>query len=397
MPSQAPQAFSRRILLAVSGLTPQIVTETLYALIHQPQPFIPTEIHLITTVEGAKRARLALFSQEPGWFRRFCQDHALPPVDFDERSLHVLSHPSGQPLEDIRTPEDNRLAADQILAWVRTLTADPESALHVSIAGGRKTMGYYLGYALSLYGRPQDRLSHVLVSEPFESTWDFFYPTPYERIIQTRDGKLVDCRDATVTLAEIPFVRLRDGLPPRLLTGEAAMSEVVAAAERAQQPPRLVLDPEKRTAWADDLALDLTPTEFAVLYWLAQRARHGDPPIDWKTTEARDEYLNIAKTLFHPMSTEYQRIEEAFRYRNDGKLLAEYFQPHKSRINSAIAEALGSHAAKRYQIPPGSMNALPLEADQIAVVDHRTPSNPQACQPPITPSHSVTLSQSSEE
>ncbi|HNU20229.1 MAG TPA: CRISPR-associated ring nuclease, partial [Hydrogenophilus thermoluteolus] len=65
MLSQAPHTFSRRILLAVSGLTPQIVTETLYALIHQPQPFVPTEIHLITTLEGAKRAKLALFSQDP--------------------------------------------------------------------------------------------------------------------------------------------------------------------------------------------------------------------------------------------------------------------------------------------------------------------------------------------
>ena len=30
-------------------------------------------------------------------------------------------------------------------------------------------MGFYLGYALSLYGRTQDRLSHVLVSSPYES------------------------------------------------------------------------------------------------------------------------------------------------------------------------------------------------------------------------------------
>ena len=53
---------------------------------------------------------------------------------------------------------------------IRAFTADPESALHVSIAGGRKTMGFFLGYALSLYGRAQDKLSHVLVSPPFESS-----------------------------------------------------------------------------------------------------------------------------------------------------------------------------------------------------------------------------------
>jgi CRISPR-associated protein (TIGR02584 family) len=41
-------------------------------------------------------------------------------------------------------------------------TADPQASLHVSIAGERKTMGFYVGYALSLFGRTQGRLSHVL-------------------------------------------------------------------------------------------------------------------------------------------------------------------------------------------------------------------------------------------
>jgi hypothetical protein len=38
--------YPRRILLAVTGLTPQVITETLYALAIQRQPaFIPTDIH----------------------------------------------------------------------------------------------------------------------------------------------------------------------------------------------------------------------------------------------------------------------------------------------------------------------------------------------------------------
>ncbi len=49
--------YPRRILLAVTGLTPQVITETLYALAVQRQPaFIPTEIHLLTTHEGAEAA-----------------------------------------------------------------------------------------------------------------------------------------------------------------------------------------------------------------------------------------------------------------------------------------------------------------------------------------------------
>jgi len=189
--------YPRRILLAVTGLTPQVVTETLYALAVQRQPpFIPTEIHLLTTGEGAEAARLGLLSEDPGWFHRLCRDYALPPIAFNASHIQVLRDAVGQPLGDIRTPDDNQRAADAITETVRNLTADPQAALHVSIAGGRKTMGYYLGYALGLFGRPQDCLSHVLVSEPFESSPEFYYPTRYNRVIVLRDNKLADTIDA---------------------------------------------------------------------------------------------------------------------------------------------------------------------------------------------------------
>lgn len=52
-----PAEFSRRILLAVTGLSPQVVTETLYALaVAQGRPFVPTEVHLVTTAKGAEHA-----------------------------------------------------------------------------------------------------------------------------------------------------------------------------------------------------------------------------------------------------------------------------------------------------------------------------------------------------
>lgn len=71
-------------------------------------------------------------------------------------------------MDDIISPEDNERAADCITAWIKDAAADDDAALHVSLAGGRKTMGYYVGYALSLFGRAQDRLSHVLVDDRYE-------------------------------------------------------------------------------------------------------------------------------------------------------------------------------------------------------------------------------------
>lgn len=164
---ESPESYPRRILLAVTGLSPQVVTETLYVLAVQAKPaFVPTEIHLITTRQGAEHARLNLLSRQIGWFHRLRADYALPEIAFHAKCIHVIPDAAGGELDDIRTPADNARAADFVTERVRALTSDPDCTLHVSIAGGRKTMGYYLGYALSLFGRGQDRLSHVLVSAP---------------------------------------------------------------------------------------------------------------------------------------------------------------------------------------------------------------------------------------
>ena len=101
MQTLPPAAYPRRILLAVTGLSPQIVTETLHALaVGGEQPFVPTEIHLITTAEGAERARLALLSEEPGWFHRLRRDYALPPIAFDGDHIHILRDATGAALAE---------------------------------------------------------------------------------------------------------------------------------------------------------------------------------------------------------------------------------------------------------------------------------------------------------
>ena len=326
----------RRILLAVTGLTPQIVTETLYALAcRESDPWIPHEVHLITTATGAENARLNLLAGGR-WFHRLCEDYGLPPITFTPAQIHVLQDRDGQPLDDIRTQEHNTLAADFITETLRQLTEDPASELHVSIAGGRKTMGYYLGYALSLYGRSQDRLSHVLVSDPYETNRDFYYPTPYELPIHSKRGDkeiTVDARNARVDLADIPFVQLREGLPERLRTGRASFTGVVATANRGLKDPRLVLDIPRRRVFADDEAIDLSETEFLVLLWLAERAVRGESATDWSTRAMAEAFLALLVQVSHPMSGDYDRIKTAFEAHDYFPLkTAKFFEPHKSRL-----------------------------------------------------------------
>ncbi len=357
--SPNPTDYQRRILLAVTGLTPQVVTETLYALTQQQSPaFIPTEIHLVTTGEGADHAQRWLLSDNTsdnsGWFHRLCRDCRLPPIAFGREHIHVFKDAHGNSLEDIRSPEDNESVANTLTDMVRKLTADERSALHVSLAGGRKTMGYYAGYALSIFGRPQDRLSHVLVSELFESSESFFYPEPKKPGIDVGDGRMVNCADAPVTLIEIPFVRLRGGLPPRFLNGRAQMSDVIAAANRMLQPPLLVLDIGQKRVWADDTEIHIKPTELSLLLLLAERVHRGEPEVDRSSPKVCDEFLEKAKQVMGDKIGDYERLEKAMTgsggRKNDPKLMAEYFEPHKSRLNEAFKEALGEQASQRYLV-----------------------------------------------
>ena len=363
-------AYPRRILLAVTGLSPQVITETIYALaVARSEPWTPTEVHLITTSEGATRARLALLSEDPAWFKRLLKDYDLPPMDFDENHIHVLKNGQNQKLDDIRHPEDNEYAADMITERVREFTSDPRSSLHVSIAGGRKTMGYYLGYALSLFGRPQDSLSHVLVSEPFESSWNFFYPTPYSQVIETRDKALADTRDATVTLAEIPFVSMREDLPTRLQQGKASFSETVAAAQKAQQPPKLEIHLSARHINASGEPVPMSPADLAFYAMMARCRVNGLPPQNHRSEDLSARYLAEYVGIVGKHSGEYERTEKALTSDD----LKEWFEQRKSKTNKALREKLGEHLAKTYQIKATGRRPqthyfldLPVESIQFA-------------------------------
>lgn len=339
----------KRILLAVAGLSPQVVTESVYALAVEQQPaWMPTEIRLLTTRTGEERARLSLFSEEPGWFRRLCEDYRLPPIRFGSDRIHVFHNGRGERLDDIRTPEDNTQVADQVTALMRELTADHDTELHVSIAGGRKTMGYYLGYALSLFGRPQDRLSHVLVSEPFESSWNFFYPTPYSQVIETRDGALADTRDARVTLAEIPFISLRNGLPQRLLRGDTSFSDTVLAARKALEPPALIIDTAAGRLFAAGEEVTMKPAELAFYAMMARCRLNGLQPQNHRSEGLAERFLREYRVIVGEHSSACERAEAALASED----FKEWFEQRKSKTNRVLNLALGNRLGKPYLITP---------------------------------------------
>ncbi|MFA5631690.1 MAG: CRISPR-associated ring nuclease Csm6 [Porticoccaceae bacterium] len=374
MAYSSPEEFPRRILLVVSGMSPQILTETLWALTWQRQPaFVPTEIHLLTTIGGARNARLNLLDK--GRFTAFCHDYGLAPSLFDSDSLHTISTGSGRPLEDIRTPEENEAAADFITGFIRDLTRDDDAALHVSMAGGRKTMGYYAGYALSLFGRAQDRLSHVLVSEPFENLPGFYYPTPMSHLIDGPNGRVLDARDAEVTLAEIPFVRLRDEVPTLLLEGRAGFSETIQKAQRLNGEESLVVNIAGKRLIAAGEEVTLPPSLFAFYVWIIRRLLDGDNEPGVRDLAGPNQaYAETFLALFERIEGEMGRDLDRTREALANGMEKGWFDEKKSRVNKALVERLGQSLAKRYQITGFGKHGytrytVMLDADQIEWIE----------------------------
>lgn len=268
----------KNILFLVTGMTPQIITETVWALACDPdkiEQWVPDEIHVLSTEDGLNQIRATLFDE--GIFAKFQQDYpVLAKVQFNKDGLHVITH-DNQPLKDLKTPQDNELAADMICQKVREFTQDDGVTLHVSIAGGRKTMGFYAGYALSLYGRSQDRMSHVLVDSDYESAIGFYYPTLTDYFVEQRfTGKRLNAKDAKIWLANIPFVRMRGSLNQDDIIANKNFSTVVEMINLSLQPIVLALNSKQKTVGIQGKICQLTPKEFSLYLLAAQLGEKGE-------------------------------------------------------------------------------------------------------------------------
>lgn len=335
----------RSILLAATGLLPQILTETLYALGVAPgegqAPFIPTEVHLITTAQGAELARTSLLHPDGGAFHALLADYPqLGRPAFDARHIHVIQDGAGQPLADIRSPAENASAADSITALMSALTRDDGAQLHVSIAGGRKTMGFYLGYAFSLFARPQDALSHVLVSSPFESHPEFFFPPAQPRRLATRDGQHIDTRDARITLARIPVVRLRHGQPQALLAGQASFGDTVAAIEQSLAPPQLHISLAARRVQCGANTVKLPPASLAWLAWWAQNTLENRGPQSWRSADAA-RFLQLYQRIVSIDAVAFENAQARLK----GGMEKTFFEENNAKLERALKTQLGLAAA----------------------------------------------------
>ncbi len=278
-----PRSRGRRhgpnVLVLSLGMTPQVVTETLWVLLRREPPFLPEEIHLLTTGLGAEIIARELLGGDggPNRLQELAREFG---VTLPEPEIHAIEE------EDIRSGASSSAFGDLVVEVVRDITTrHPNARIHASLAGGRKTMSFYMGYTLSLFGGLEDELSHVLVSPPaFENSREFWWKYREPRTIRGFDPVercevRLNTADANIDLAPIPFLPLRHVGGPNLLTrSDIGFEDAVALKRMAIAGPILTFDDETRGIdIGGRLTVTLPPLNYS-LYRLLAEVRCEDRP-----------------------------------------------------------------------------------------------------------------------
>ena len=293
------------VLLSVTGQSPAVLTETVWALAHEQPPIIPHRVVVITTTEGRDTLVKELLSpaQNCVWdqLRRRLEGlgHDLTgrlqfgPTPHDIRVFTMFDPQSRRTheLADIGSEEENAAAADFIMETVRGLAMDDGVRLVASIAGGRKTMSALLFSVMSLLGKEDDLITHILINEPFESRGlkpRFYFPPakPVNHIGADREGKpiSISSEKAKVQLGRIPFVALRN-LFERDLKKKQSYGRLVqecqrTANEHARKTVRLGIRRSRREIRINDQPLSLSTSQHLLLLFLVENVVAGKPVPD---------------------------------------------------------------------------------------------------------------------
>ncbi|MDI6844893.1 MAG: CRISPR-associated ring nuclease Csm6 [Candidatus Saccharicenans sp.] len=352
----------KEVFIFVGGASPQIITETIYALATQKKPIYPDEIFIITTSLGKKIIKEMLLEQ--GKLKDLFNEYNIPPVAIEDSHFLVPRNSAGQEIDDIKTSEENESIAELITSFIREKTRDKKLRLHCSIAGGRKTMSFYLGTALQLFGRPWDKLYHVIVSPEFESHPDFFFK-PKQNIkltVKTPEGmtKTINTKDALIHLADLPFIRLGHKLRLKSPSFRELVAEGQTEIELSWLQPEIEVDPTKRSIKVDHYFFSLPPILFFIYYiFLKQKLTSCQQPKRNYCSECKDCYAELS-VLFNQ--------EKLISYKEDFLLIngqKEYrWQTFSSRWKSGIsAEVIRQYISKinrqiENQVPDKSLNML---------------------------------------
>lgn len=367
------------VLLAVTGMSPAVITETIWALAAEQPPIIPHQVIALTTTEGRRRLIADLLEPADALAGKCVWDalryslgsagHDLAGrLRFGDTAADIRVLAACDPLtgrsrdmDDIRTLEDNSAAADHLLDEVRRIVENPDTKLIASLAGGRKTMGALVYACMTLLGRETDRLTHVLVSEPFEDPRlqpRFFFPSQPTGPLTAPGGSMLEPASAQIQLADVPFVPLRNLFERELARKPGRFMALVEqcrkrVGELSACDVQIRLNRHEPQIAVNGTHVKLSPAQYILIRFLAEQAA-AERPAFAKYGAAIDSLREFAESLYALRKTDawgdwhhYCRLADGF----DDQQLRKLLDQLRAKLKRG-----GSETAKLLPFLPGKGN-----------------------------------------
>ncbi len=247
----ATNSKKQRLLLALCGLNPQIITEGLYCLTVKQK--INFDKIIIFTTDECKENIASNLKRE---LKRMSKKFKFKPPIFNEECIYSVD-------EEISADGKENKFAELVFKTIWELTSNDRNVLFCLLSGGRKTMSVDLATAMTLLGGEHDKMFHVLVSKEFESK-RLYFPE------NEKDGQ-------NIKLIEKPFIKLRNKFLQQVGKADISFSNLIENIQReidqsfTLQP--LVFVVKERKVKIGDKIIELPPFQFAVYYFFATKGR----------------------------------------------------------------------------------------------------------------------------
>ena len=278
----------RIVLIAGMGTAPAVLTETVWALAHQSHAIVPDKIEVLVTQAGKKKLCDEILSGSPSVWEQMCYSLRDDGIDIDgklvfgETSISLIPDVHGNGIADLRSGEDNLCAADFMLDRLRQYTESSDTVVLASIAGGRKTMSALLYSCMTLLGREDDKVLHVLLPPEFEGGVEppMYYPVRGVTYTNQKTGKRYRSAASRIELFEVPFVRMRGWYQEKFKTIPPSYRTLISRVQTVAPPaityPEIEIDAYNGGVALNGTVIPMSKPCFAVLLLLADGCETKD-------------------------------------------------------------------------------------------------------------------------
>jgi CRISPR-associated protein Csx14 len=196
----------------------------------------------------------------------------------------------------------------------------------------------------------------VLVTPDFESNHDFFYKPKKDTVIKS-NGKRLHTKNARITLAELPIIRLRN----KVSLGGSNFKELVREGQKeidmAMIQPELRINFAERQIRIGQKLIQLPPLHLMIYTAYLKRklyyCKYPKRPYCHNCTDCYPSLLDLStKTALEEMAKDYMKISvsraEDLLYKYKDGLKHEVIRQPISKIKKAIGDVVKDEALTSY-------------------------------------------------